>query len=90
VTVSPASDATIARTSLRFVWHRDALSTINHVVVTDASGAPVWSAEVLDTTVVPPASAPLSAGARYFWRVDAFHADGSVAQSGELPFRVVP
>ena len=91
LSISPPGDATIARRDLRLVWRRDLEAIGYRVVVTDSAGAPAWnSADVTDTSIVPPTSAPLNPGARYFWRVDVLHADGSTAQSATTGFRIAP
>jgi hypothetical protein len=89
-TVSPTADRVVARTELRFVWRRDDRSSGYRVIVTDSIGAPVWTEDVVDTSAAPPVSARLIPGTRYFWRVEALHADGSATQSDETPFRVRP
>jgi hypothetical protein len=50
----------------------------------------MWTEDAGDTSVAPPLSLPLKGGARYYWRVEALHAEGSVAQSLETPFRIRP
>lgn len=89
-TVFPQRDADVARTELRFVWRRDDRSSGYRVIVADEAGAPVWTEDAGDTSAVPPLTLPLRSGARYYWRVEALHADGSVAQSLETPFRIRP
>ena len=91
LSISPSSDATIARRDLQLVWRRDLDAVGYRVVITDSAGAPAWnSADVTDTSIVPPTTAPLNPGARYFWRVDVLHADGSTAQSATKGFRIAP
>lgn len=90
VTVFPARDAQVTRSSLRFVWRRDDHGGSYRVIVTDASGAPAWTEDTADTTASPPLTVALVPGVRYFWRVEALHPDGSVAQSSEMPFRIRP
>lgn len=89
--VAPADGQSIERRSLEFVWRRDAAALSYHVVVTDSAGAPAWrSDDLADTAVVPSSAARLTPGARYYWRVDALHADGSTAQSTTIGFRIRP
>lgn len=91
LSISPPGDAPIARRNLRLVWRRDLEAVGYRVVITDSAGAPAWnSADVTDTSIVPPTTAPLNPGARYFWRVDVLHADGSTAQSATMGFRIAP
>jgi hypothetical protein len=88
--VMPTVGAIVPRSELRFVWRRDAGSTGYRVIVTDASGAPAWSKDLADTSVALSIDSPLKPGARYFWRVEALHADGGVAQSTSTAFQVAP
>lgn len=90
VTVFPTRDAQVTRSNLRFVWRQDDRSGNYRVIVTDASGAPVWTQDTADTTASPPLTVAMNTGVRYFWRVEALHTDGSVAQSSETPFRIRP
>ena len=86
--VAPLTDRAVARSDLRFVWNRDDRSSGYRVIVTDAAGSPIWTDDVADTSAAPPSTVRFDAGTRYFWRVEALHADGSVAQSAETPFRI--
>jgi hypothetical protein len=89
--ISPSGNLTLTRRDLRLVWRRDVEAVGYRVVITDSAGAPAWtSADVTDTSVVPPSTAALNPGARYFWRVDVLHADGSTAQSAMTGFRIAP
>lgn len=86
--VSPTGLVTTS--DLRFVWRRDDRSSGYRVILTDSIGAPIWTEDVVDTSAVPPVPIHLKPGARYFWRVEALHADGSATQSDETPFRIRP
>lgn len=89
--IGASREATFDRPDVRLTWQRDPAAIGYHVVVTDSAGAPVWrSDDLTDTSVAPPSSARLDAGARYFWRVDALHADGSSSQSATAAFRITP
>lgn len=91
VPVASPNDQTFSRQSLRLTWQRDGAAIGYHVVLTDSAGAPVWrSDDLTDTSVTPPLSVQLNSGARYFWRVDALHADGSSRQSAATAFRIIP
>lgn len=90
VTVSPAADAAVAASSLRFAWHPMEGSLGYSVVVKDASGARVWSGDAVDTVLALPDSVHLRAGVPYVWRVDGQRADGTTAASTESGFRIVP
>lgn len=86
-----SSERTVTRQAVRLAWQRDAAAVGYRVIVTDSAGAPVWrSDDLTDTAVAPPPSVRLEPGARYFWRVDALHADGSTAQSTTAGFRITP
>jgi hypothetical protein len=89
-TMTPADGSVIQGTDIRLIWQRDAAAVSYHVVVTDSVGTPVWSADLSDTSIAPPRTLPLTAGARYFWRVDVLHGDGSSPQSQRAAFRVAP
>ena len=87
--VAPADGESIERRDLQFVWRRDPAAVSYHVVVTDSAGGPAWrSDDLTDTSTRPSPIARLSSGARYYWRVDALHADGSSAQSPTAGFRI--
>lgn len=91
LSIAPPGNSTIVRRDLRLVWRRDVDAVGYRVVITDSAGAPAWTSnDVTDTSVVPPTTAPLNPGARYFWRVDVLHADGSTAQSATAGFRIAP
>lgn len=82
-------DASFDPHDVRLVWHRDAAAISYHLVVTDSTGAPVWrSDDLIDTSAAVPSNVRLRRGARYFWRVDALHADGSSPQSNTTGFRI--
>jgi len=86
--VSPAPDATLASGPSRFVWHPISSSIGYRVVIKDASGAPVWSADAPDTVLVIPAELRLRPGESYVWRVDGQRTDGTTASSAETSFTV--
>lgn len=89
--IAPVADRAIARRDLRLVWRRDPAAVSYRVVVTDSAGAPAWrSDDLTDTSIAPPSSVALVPRARYFWRVDALHGDGSSAQSATSGFRITP
>jgi hypothetical protein len=80
----------VTKSGLRFVWRRDDRSSGYRVILTDSVGAPAWTEDVVDTSAALPVTIRLTPGARYFWRVEALHADGSATQSDETPFRIRP
>lgn len=87
--IRPSADAAVRRSDLRFGWLADEHNTGYRVIVTDEKGAPVWTADVERSVIVPPDSVILHVGSRYFWRVETLHADGSTAQSPTTAFRIV-
>jgi hypothetical protein len=89
-TVFPAAGASVAAGALHFACHPIDGCEGYHVVVKDASGAPVWSGDVADTTLVLPDSVRLELNAPYVWRVDGERGDGSTAASAESGFRITP
>jgi anti-sigma factor RsiW len=90
LTISPAADASIAASALRFAWHPMEGSVGYGVVVKDASGARVWSGDAVDTVLALPDSVRLQPNVSYVWRVDGQRADGSTAASTESAFRITP
>jgi hypothetical protein len=88
-TLRPAPDAGISRSMLSFAWRADEHSTGYRVIITSDKGEPVWTADVDSTQITPPDSVILGVGARYFWRVETLHADGSAAQSPTTAFHIV-
>ena len=89
--LAPLSARTFDHRAVRFTWQRDPAAIGYHVVVTDSAGAPVWrSDDLTDTSITPPSNVRFNPGARYFWRVDALHADGSSSQSPTTGFRITP
>jgi hypothetical protein len=88
-TLRPAPDAGISRSMLSFAWRADEHSTGYRVIITSDKGEPVWTADVDSTRITPPDSVDLGIGARYFWRVETLHADGSAAQSPTNAFHIV-
>jgi hypothetical protein len=90
-TVFPTDTVAIARAQLRFVWRRDSRASAYTFAIIDANGKPVVRIdEIGDTTFALPDTVRLVPSALYFWHVDAPHADGSSAVSGEMAFRVAP
>jgi hypothetical protein len=85
----PAPDAGVPRSMLDFAWRADERSTGYRVILTNDKGEPVWTADVDSTRITPPDSVILGVGARYFWRVETLHADGSTAQSPTTAFHIV-
>lgn len=90
LTLSPAADASVAASALRFAWHPMEGSMGYSVVVKDASGARIWSGDAVDTVLALPESVHLQSGVPYVWRVDGQRADGTTAASAESGFRIAP
>jgi hypothetical protein len=88
VAAAPAEHQAIERGAVRFAWHRTGTDATYLVTVQDTTGTVVWSGQVTDTTATLPASAPLTAGQRYFWSVDARLGDGQSRKSGVHTFVV--
>ena len=86
--VAPAAGTTSATASSRFVWRPVSGSIGYRVVIKDASGAPVWSGDAADTSLVLPAEVRLRAGESFVWRVDGQRADGTTVSSIEAGFQV--
>jgi len=81
VIVSPANGAASGRNTV-LMWRADAPSALYKVAVLDSTGTVKWSERTTDTSVVIPDSVPLSAGATYYWTVDALRQDGRATTSG--------
>jgi anti-sigma factor RsiW len=90
LTVSPAVDAAVDASSLRFAWRPVEGSVGYHVVVKDASGTTVWRGDAVDTVLALPDSVRLQPNVPYVWRVDGERTDGSSAASVESGFTIAP
>ena len=86
VVTTPAAGAAVPARNLSLQWHSRPGDSYR-VTVLSESGAPIWSTETTDTTVVLPQGVLLEPGRMYFWRVDAI-ADGVSATSGIQQFQV--
>ncbi len=64
--------------------------TVYRLTITDTGGAPLWSEETSETSLLPPPQLQLEPGRTYLWYVDALLADGTAATTGVLQFRVSP
>jgi putative zinc finger protein len=76
VVVSPTGRTTV------LMWRADAPSALYKVALLDSTGSVKWSERTTDTSVVVPDSVRLSAGATYYWTVDALRQDGRATTSG--------
>lgn len=85
---SPPDGAEVPRDAVRLFWHPDPDAAAYRVVVTTATGAPVWSKETPDTMVAPPRDRTSVPGAEYFWRVEVARLDGTTRTSRTSGFRV--
>ncbi len=85
--VSPPPAGEVARESLRFAWRRNEVSSYRFFLA-DSAGAPVYTTSTRDTTVVPPPTLGLVAGAVYFWNVDGLRADGTSVSSSHAAFTI--
>lgn len=83
----PVQDEVVSVDSIRFGWRPVAADAFYRLTVMDDAGGPVWEATTPDTLLAPPSSAPLEAGRRYFWYVDAALPDGGEATTGVRGFR---
>lgn len=84
--ITPREQA-LASPAGRLVWS-DVGDATYRVVITDSSGASVWTATTRDTTAALPSGVKLARGLRYYWSVDALKADGSSYTTGAVPFSV--
>jgi hypothetical protein len=87
--VSPREGEEVRVDSLRLVWRAVPGEPLYRVTIADHAGLALWTAEVSDTAVVPPATVRLSAGGNYFWFVDALDAEARSVTTGTHGFRLV-
>jgi hypothetical protein len=66
--VSPRGDVT---TWPEFRWSPVPEATQYRITVFDVEGGLVWSAETMDASETPPSDVVITAGASYWWRVEA-------------------
>jgi putative zinc finger protein len=81
VVVSPTNGTAPGRNTV-LMWRADAPSALYKVALLDSTGSAKWSARTTDTSAVVPDSVRLSAGATYYWTVDALRQDGRATTSG--------
>src|SRR5690349_3303277 len=81
VVVFPSNGAASGRNTV-LMWRADAPSALYKVAVLDSAGSVKWSERTTDTSVVIPDTVRLSAGATYYWTVDALRQDGHATTSG--------
>ena len=85
---APLDGAAVPRAAVRLAWHPDPDAAAYIVVVTTVTGAPVWTKETPETTVVTPRDRTSVAGAEYFWHVEVARLDGTTRTSRTSSFRV--
>jgi len=81
VVVSPTDGTATGRNTV-LMWRADAPSALYKVALLDSTGSVKWSGRTTDTSAVVPDSVRLSAGATYYWTVDALRQDGRATTSG--------
>ena len=86
--VGPSNGAVMPRQDLRFTWRPRAADTYRLTLLTE-TGELVWTVDTSDTVAALPPSLVLTAGARYFWRVEAI-ADGISASSEVQRLEITP
>jgi hypothetical protein len=87
--VAPRDGGSVASAAVRFTWRADSGALAYRVVITTASGTPVWSGEASDTTIAPPREVTFVDGGDFYWRVESSRADGGGARSQTATFRVL-
>jgi anti-sigma factor RsiW len=90
VVVSPAGSDPIRRPGLAFTWRSHPGDPRYRITIANSRGETVWSADTGDTTIAPPDSVGLVAGATYFWFVDALDTAGLAVSTGPRTLRVAP
>ena len=88
VTVTPRDGGSIGSAAVRFTWRADSGALAYRVIVTTATGTPVWSGEASDTSIAPPREVTFVDGGEFYWRVESSRADGGGARSQTAAFRV--
>jgi hypothetical protein len=88
--VTPGEGARVSGDSVVFRWRSEGSGVHYVLTVTDENGDVVWTAATPDTTLVPPRSAGLKPGSRYFWYVDALLADARSSTTGIREFAIRP
>ena len=83
---APAEGERLTGSDVRLSWHPDGDDVLYRVTVQTDAGAVVWKTETHDTSYTVPPDAPLTRGMRYYWIVDALHADGRPARSPATSF----
>jgi len=85
--VSPSEQASVTGIPA-FIWRADGSDALYRFSITDAAGAPIWSAETRDTTISLPAHVSLEPKRDYLWNVDAIDTEGTTVTSGTHSFQV--
>lgn len=88
--VTPPEGAPVSGDSVVFRWQSEGPAVHYVLTVTDENGDVVWTAATPDTTLVPPRSAGLKPGNRYFWYVDALLEDARSSTTGIREFTIRP
>jgi len=83
---APVEGERLTGSDVRLSWHPDGDDVLYRVTVQTDAGAVVWKTETHDTSYTVPPDAPLTRGIRYYWIVDALHADGRPARSPATSF----
>lgn len=74
--MSPAPDAEVAATQLRFVWTSAGSGASYTLTLQKLEGGVVWTSTTADTFTVLPDSIALGPRQVWFWFVDALLPDG--------------
>jgi hypothetical protein len=88
--VSPATGATVAAGSPRFVWRSAGPDAQYRFHLATAAGDPIAAVTTPDTVVTSLDEARLVPGTEYYWWVDALRADGSNLETSLQRIVVVP
>jgi anti-sigma factor RsiW len=86
--VAPSGGVSASGRDLVFTWRALAADTYRLTLLTE-TGELVWTLDSADTVAALPSSLVLTAGASYFWRVEAI-ADGISASSGVQRIEIAP
>ena len=86
--LSPSDGSTVDPDRVIFSWTGVPGSLFYDVHIVNDEGDLVWQARVTDTRWGPNTDMPLSAGAEYFVRVDAYLAEAKTLSSDHVVFKV--
>jgi hypothetical protein len=88
--VKPADGDTILPRDVVFTWRKVGGDVLYRLSITDERGLSIWTTDTPDTLVALSPNVRLTAGARYFWYVDALGPNAASRTTGTHVFLVAP